>query len=74
MDPDKYFSGHNLNYTGRKQKFGYVRQYAIRMRKFYLSPVADMTVDFKKMVSDLFRTGSTLVERECIKKKTRLSK
>ena len=38
-----------------------------------LSPVVYITVDFKKVVSDLFQTGSTLVESECIKRKTTLS-
>ena len=28
---------------------------------FNLSPVAYITVDFKKLVSDLFRTGSSVV-------------
>ena len=40
---------------------------------FTLSPGAYITFDFKKMVSDLFHAGSTLVESESIKKKTRLS-
>ena len=31
------------------------------------------TVDFKKLVSDLFHSGSALVGRESIKRKTRLS-
>ena len=36
---------------------------------FTLRPVAYITVDFKKVVSDLFHARSTLVEIECIKKK-----
>ena len=40
---------------------------------FTLSPVAYITVDFKKMTSDLFRAGSAVVWSECIKRKTRLS-
>ena len=35
-----------------------------------LSPIFYVTADFKKVVSDLFHTGSTLAESECIKKKT----
>ena len=31
------------------------------------------TVDFKKLISDLFQAGSTLVERKSLKRKTRLS-
>ena len=38
-----------------------------------LSSVAYITVDFKKFVSDLFRSPSALVESECIKRKTWLS-
>ena len=38
-----------------------------------LSPVAYITVDFKKLESDLFHAGSDVVESECIKTKTRLS-
>ena len=37
-----------------------------------LSPVVYITVDFKKLVNDLFHLGSTLVESECIKRKRRL--
>ena len=37
---------------------------------FTLSPVASIAVDFKKLVSDLFHAGSTLVESESIKRKT----
>ena len=40
---------------------------------FTLSPVAYITVDFKKLVSDLFCPGSTVLYSECIKRKTRLS-
>ena len=38
-----------------------------------LSPVACITVDLKKLVSDLFHVGSALVGSESIKRKTRLS-
>ena len=37
---------------------------------FTLSPVFYLTVDFKKVGSDLFHAGSTLVESKCIKRKT----
>ena len=37
---------------------------------FTLSLVGYTAVDFKKVVSDLFHAGSTLVEKECIKRKT----
>ena len=40
---------------------------------FTLSPVAYITVDFKKLISDLFHAGSALVEIKSIKRKTRLS-
>ena len=41
---------------------------------FTVSPVAYITVDFKKLVSDLFHAGSSLAGKESTKKKTRLSK
>ena len=40
---------------------------------FTLRPVAHITADFKKLVSDLFHSGSALAGSECIKRKTRLS-
>ena len=40
---------------------------------FTLRPVAYMTADFKKLVSDLFDAGSALVGSKSIKGKTRLS-
>ena len=39
----------------------------------FRSHVADIAVDFKKLVSELFRTGFALVESEYIKGKTRSS-
>ena len=59
MYPNKLFRGHNLKNTGRKQKFGYARKYAILMGNFHLriftfSPVAYIKVELKKVVSDLF--------------------
>ena len=41
---------------------------------FTLSPVAYITVDFKKLVGDLFHAGSAVIYSKCIKRKTRLSK
>ena len=40
---------------------------------FTLSPVVYITFDFRKLVSDLFRPGSALVENRSIKRKTRLA-
>ena len=40
---------------------------------FTLSPVAYITVNFKKLVSDLFHPGCAVVQSKCIKRKTRLS-
>ena len=58
MDPDKYFNGYNLKKAGRKKKFRYAKTCAIWTRIFLtLSPVAYITVDFKKLVSDLFHAG-----------------
>ena len=73
MDPDKYFSGHNLKNTARKQKFGYARKYAFGLKICTLRHVAYIAIDFKMMVSDLFHAGSTLVESESIKRRTKLS-
>ena len=42
-------------------------------KSFTVRPAAYVTVDFKKLASDRFHAGSTLVESECIKRKTRLS-
>ena len=41
---------------------------------FTLSPAAYLTVDHKKLVSDLFHVVSALVERGSIKRKMRLLK
>ena len=38
-----------------------------------LTPLAYITVDFKKLVSDLFHAGSALVGSRSIKRKTRPS-
>ena len=39
---------------------------------FTLSSVAYITVNFKKLVSELFHTDSALVGSECIKRDSRL--
>ena len=40
---------------------------------FTLSPVAYISADFKKLVSDLYHASFSLVDRKSIKRKTRLS-
>ena len=40
---------------------------------FASSQVAYITVDFKKVVSDLFHPGFTLVESKCINRQIKLS-
>ena len=62
MDPNRYFSGYNLKNAGRKQKFGYAKNVQFGREIFTLSHVAYITVDFKKLVSDLFHAGSALVK------------
>ena len=54
MDPNKYFKGYDQRNAGRKQKIGYAKKRAVWRGIFTLSPVAFVTVDFKKLVSDLF--------------------
>ena len=44
-----------------------------RREIFIFSPVAYIAVDFKKLVSDLFHTGSSLVDSESMKREMRLS-
>ena len=62
MDSNKYFNGYNLKNAGRKQKFRYAKKCAIWTRKvFAFSHVTYITVDFKKLVSDLFHARSALV-------------
>ena len=39
----------------------YAKNCAIWTGNFTLSPVAYITIDFKKLVSDLFHTGSAVV-------------
>ena len=40
---------------------------------FTLSPIVDIKVDFKKLISDLFQACSAVVQSECIKRETRVS-
>ena len=47
-----------------------LKKCAVCTGKFYFTYI---TVDFKKLVSDLFHDSSALVESESIKSKTRLS-
>ena len=55
MNPNKYFSGYNLKNAGMKQKFAYMLKIVQFGREiFTLRPVAYITVDFKKLVSDVF--------------------
>ena len=44
-----------------KQKFGYVKNVQFGREIFTLSPVAYITIDFKKLVSDLAHAGSAVV-------------
>ena len=75
MDSNRYFSVYSLKDACMKQKFGYAKRRAIWTGIFYFKSCSvHITVDFKKLVSDLFHAGSPLVESECIKRKTRLSK
>ena len=73
MDPNKCFNGYNLKNAGRKERFGYAKNVQSEREIFTLSPVAYITVHFKKLVSDLFHAGSALVENQSYKRKMRLS-
>ena len=61
MDPNKYFSGYDLKNAGRKYKFEYAKNCAVWTVSFTLSPVTYITVDFKKLVNDLFYAGSAVI-------------
>ena len=69
-DPNKYFSGYNQE--GNKS-LGMLKNVQFLREIFALSPVTYITVNFTKLVSDLFHASSTVIESECIKRKTRLS-
>ena len=51
MDPNKYFNGYNLKSAGRKQKFGFAKNWTREIST--LCSVTYKTVDFKKLVIDL---------------------
>ena len=72
MDRNRYFSCHNLKNTVGKKSLGMPENMQFGWKT--LSPVAFLTVDSKKVVSDQFHLCSTLVETECIKRKMRLWK
>ena len=55
------------------KSFGMFKNVQFGRKFFTLSPVTYMTLDFKKLVSDLFHAGSALAERESIKRKSMLS-
>ena len=74
MDPDKYFSGYNLkNAQAGNESLDMLKSVQFGREIFILSPLPYITVDFKKLVSDLLLGGSALPESESIKRKTRLS-
>ena len=73
MDPHKYFSGYNLKNAGGNKSFGMLQNVQFGREIFTLSLEAYVTVDFKKLVSDVFHAGSALAESESIKRKTKLS-
>ena len=72
MDPDEYFSGYNLKMEEGNKSLGMLKMCNLDGNFFTLSPVAYITVDFKKLIGDLFHAGSAFVESEFIKRKTRL--
>ena len=53
--------------------FGMLENMQFGWEFFALSLAAYRTVDFEKVVSDLFHADSILAESECIKRKTKLS-
>ena len=55
------------------KRLGMLKNVQFGREVFTLSPVAHTTVDFKKLVSDLFHAGSALVGNKSIKRKVRLS-
>ena len=58
MGPNKDFSIHNLNNVRRKQKFRYAKKICNLDWNFYFK---SLTVDFKKVVSDLLPAVYTLM-------------
>ena len=73
MDPNKYFSGYNLKNAEGNKRSGMLKNVQFGRTIFTFSPVAYVTIDFKRLVSDLFHAGSALVESKSIKRKTRPS-
>ena len=71
MDPNEYFSRHNLNSTGRKQTFLYATKYAIRMGVFYFHSYSLHKGYVQKMVSDLLHTGSSLAQSNYVSREIR---
>ena len=63
MDDNKYFGGHYLKNAGMKQKFGYAKNVKFGWKIITLSPVAYITDDFKKLVSDLFQNANLSREK-----------
>ena len=54
-------------------KTGYTKNVQFGREIFTLNPVAYITVDLKKLASNLFLASSALVESQSIRRKTRLS-
>ena len=74
MDPYKYFSGYNLKNAEGNKSLGMLKNVQLGREIFTVSLVTYITVDFKKLVSDLLHADSALVERESsIDRKARLS-
>ena len=69
MDPNKYFSCHYLNNAGMKKILGMLKNVQFGRKIVTLSPVAYITVDFEKLLSDTFHAGSALVECKSIMRK-----
>ena len=57
---------------GNKSLF-MLKNVQFRLEIFTLSPLLYITVDFKKLISDLFHAGPSLVGSESIERETRPS-
>ena len=55
------------------KSLGMLKNYGYCTGIFTFSPVDYITVDLKKLESNLFPAGSAVVQSECIKRKTRPS-
>ena len=62
-----------LRIQERNKSLGMPENMQFGLENVTLSPIAYITADFKKVVSDLFHPGCTLLESECIKRKMKLS-